>query len=166
MGWLNKSTLLACCAMLALTAAGDDATDALVPDFDWLVAAHGKQKFAEGFITLNTDDLERFLPTGNLIEAFVIGELSIENRAGTYYGNELDVPASMQISHADQVLVGGKGIAFDLVLLDDKLMVEHWDGTTGCSLSRWYLQFDLSPKVQVVESEYADVASGERCSRP
>lgn len=109
------------------------------------------------------------MPTGSVIGKYQIGPLLVENRAGIYYSNsefpdtELDVPASVQISYKDRVLLGGKGYSFDVKLIDNNIMVEHWNGNIGCSLARWYLQYDLNPAVQVVESEYADLLTGERC---
>lgn len=155
--------------------ANETATDdGLIASFDWLIATNGRGEFVEPLLTLNEEDLVRFVATGETAHNFVLGPLVIEQRKGIYFSSDkfpdtsVDQPASVIIRDKDRILAGAKGLFFSIDVTGEFIKIEHWNGEIGCSLARWYLHFifiddKLTPQLEVIDSEYADLVSRKRC---
>lgn len=167
---------MACLGPLASAGTNAAGVDSFIADFDWLVATNGKEEFRKPLLTLNREDLQRFVTTGTRTSKLQIGlSLTVESHAGTYYSTEafpdtsLDIPASVVIKFRDKVVAGAKGLQFRTTLSANRIMIEHWDLTIDCSLARWYLEFKLEPNrtdvdLQVVGSEYVLLGTDEQCT--
>lgn len=151
------------------------AVDEFVADFDWLVATSGNEEFNEPLLTLNEQDLERFVATGEFVQKFQVGPLEVSRFEGIYLSDDefndpsLDQPASVAIHQGEKILAGAKGKYFRVDLAEPYILIEHWNGEIGCSVARWYLEFSfvdevLTPHLEVVSSEYVDFLSKEKCT--
>ena len=136
--------------------------------FDWLVAETWDERLRDGLLTLNVADLKRFAPTGSVKEQFLLGPYIVENRQGIYYSNKdypdtsLDQPASVFVILDDKVLAGAKGLAFDTIVHDNIIIIKHWNGQIGCSISSWQLRWNLK-ELEYIGSEYLNFGTENQC---
>ena len=146
---------------------GDEAP---VAEIDWLVEEYWHEEFKDGMLTLNQEDLERFFPTGVAGGQYQVGPVKIVRRIAILLSSQdsedstLDVPASVVVSIDGKIVVGAKGMDFGTNVDGEMITISHWNGETGCSVSKWKLKYDLKG-VEFASSVYADYITGKPCKR-
>ncbi len=162
---------LAAAIALALAASGaadGDGDGAFVADFDWLTDEFWREEFRDGMLTLNAEDLKRFVATGTAGGSYRVGQLVVERFNSVSLSADedadVDIPASVVVSIAGEVVVGAKGLDFDTSVEGNRITISHWNGEGGCSVSKWFIKHEVE-SVEYDGSRYEDLVSGKPCSR-
>ena len=171
--------LLAVNALLAYPALGEDSEvdeqnneqqETEAPSFDWLVEQGWRDEFKEGLLTLNEEDLKRFVATGNPGGGYRIGTMNVERRTAFSFivteGEEpvIDIPASVVIRISNKVVLGAKGLDFGVDIDEEMITISHWNGDLDCSVSKWYFAYDFD-SIEYKGSSYNEYISGKKCKR-
>lgn len=156
-------------ALAAASAADGDDSGAFVADFDWLTEEFWRDEFRDGMLTLNAEDLKRFVATGTAGGSYRVGPLVVErfesvSLSGGGEEAEVDIPASVVVSIAGEVVVGAKGLDFDTSVEGNRITISHWNGEGGCSVSKWFIKHEVD-SIEYDGSRYEDLVSGKPCSR-
>ena len=162
---------LAACLLLAAAAAAQQpppikhlASPALLQvSAAWLDMALWDSSLRNGLLSVDRDDLRSFVPVGSAHQRMQIGpRVDITNYRAIPGDDEPLVPASLVIAVDGEYVVGAKGYQFELEHDSDNLIVKHWNGEPGCSISAWWFAFDVD-SVDYLGSEYRDYSTEAKC---
>lgn len=136
----------------------------------WLSEKYGRDAVADGFASVNADELRRFVPSGKLSDRLLFGSLEIITRAGIYLsgadGREtlLDQPASVQIRFKNRLLAAAKGYRLGADFAQFDVYIENWNGMSGCAVRRWTLMF-VGERLLLHGEHWRSTKDGELCAR-
>lgn len=131
---------------------------------NWLSAETGRYRFADGLLTIDPDDLRRFVATGKLINTLKYGPAVIETRVGTFLSTDgdpddsVDTPASVVIRFRNRLMAGAKGYRLGAQVIKNGVKIVHWNGKLGCSVKSWKLVF-VGERLKVDKIVYLDVGT-------
>lgn len=129
----------------------------------WLDMALWDSTLRDGLLTVDRDDLRAFVPAGSPHQRMQIGpRVDITNYRAVPGDDEPLVPASLVIAVDGEYVVGAKGYQFELEQDSENLIVKHWNGEPGCSISAWWFEFDVD-SVDYLGSEYRDYPTEAKC---
>ncbi|MBF2735752.1 MAG: hypothetical protein ISN26_06755 [Betaproteobacteria bacterium AqS2] len=130
---------------------------------DWMRLGLWDAVLEQGLLSVDPDDLQSFEPAGVPHQVIQIGpRLAVSNwRSRDFDGEPLE-PASLAVTLDGEYVVGAKGYQFDVERRDDVLIVKHWNGTPGCTVSTWWFSY-TTDSIDYLGSEYHDRATADRC---
>lgn len=160
---------MAALAWAALALAPAQAQTSLFTEQDWLESKYWQPAMAEGLVTLNRDDLRRFVAAGLAKARIQLSPYEIVTTSGKYFAgphepDATDQPAAVYVIYAGEVLLGGKGVWFEAEFEEpDILKITHWNARPGCSQGRYRLRLFRS-ELELIDTAYLEFGTDEPCS--
>ncbi len=136
---------------------------------DWLSAQRGRFRFADGLITVNPDELQRFRVTGRVPNFLRFGPVVVEVRSGTFLStsddpdDSIDTPASVLVTFKGRRMAAAKGYRLGADVVKNGVEISHWNGEEGCSVKTWRLQF-IGERMAIDAVTQRSQEDGEPCT--